>query len=172
MMMLREQIIVLSKYVLFILIRRRRYAINFLLSISFDLRNHNFNYFIKIVLIKSYSIKQDYNRTITIKAKQIKISSKACFLQLSKINYLKISIDLRYQISQMRSLRNNFLFVLFKTIIIKINLIVLRNDSNNKLAHIMKKRTRTKNLIKTLIIRSKTIRKARNTITRTILQKN
>lgn len=171
MMMLREQIIVLSKYVLFILIRCR-YAINFLLSISLDLRNHNFNYFIKIVLIKSYSIKQDYNRTITIKAKQIKISSKACFLQLSKINYLKISIDLRYQISQMRSLRNNFLFVLFKTIIIKINLIVLRNDSNNKLAHIMKKRTRTKFLIKTLIIRSKTIRKARNTITRTILQKN
>ncbi len=63
----------------------------------------------------------------------------------------------------MRSLRNNLSFVLFKTTIIKFNYDVF---NNNKHAFIMKKQTRTRILIKRIIIiiRNIIIKKIKNTM--------
>ena len=63
----------------------------------------------------------------------------------------------------MRSLRNDLSFVLFRTTIIRFNYGAL---SNNKHAFIMKKRTRTRILIKRIIIimRNITTRKMKNTM--------
>lgn len=71
----------------------------------------------------------------------------------------------------MRLFRNDFSFVLFKTIIIRFNYDVF---SSNKHALIMKKRTRTKILIKRIIIimRNITTRKIKNTMLIMKLQRN
>ncbi len=87
----------LVKHDLFILARNFYYAINFLRSINFNSLDHNFKYhFIKIVFtnLNNLNNKDNYlNNSIIIKA-NLRIKLK--LLQLIKINYSKISIDLCY----------------------------------------------------------------------------
>lgn len=87
----------LVKYDLLILARNFYYAINFLRSINFNSLDHNFKYhFIKIILtnLNNLNSKDNYlNNLIIIKAN---LRIKLRLLQLIKINYSKISIDLCY----------------------------------------------------------------------------
>jgi len=87
----------LVKHDLFILARNFYYAINFLCSINFNSLDHNFKYhLIKIVLtnLNNLNSKDNYlNNSIIIKAN---LRIKLRLLQLIKINYSKISIDLCY----------------------------------------------------------------------------
>ena len=85
---------------LFILARNQlRFAISFLLFISFDFQNYNFNCY----LINHNSINKDsyFSNLIVIKA-----DFRVRLLQLIKISYSKTSIDLYYQILQTRPLRS------------------------------------------------------------------
>jgi hypothetical protein len=87
----------LVKYDLLILARNFYYAISFLRSINFNSLDHNFKYhFIKIILtnLNNLNSKDNYlNNLIIIKAN---LRIKLRLLQLIKINYSKISIDLCY----------------------------------------------------------------------------
>jgi len=151
---------------LLILARNLYFAISFLLSINFDSLNYYFLRY-RIVLINYNNISKDsyFNKLITIKT-NLKIKLKL-LLRLIKINYSKTSIDLYYQISQMRSLRSNFSFVFLKITITRFNLIVL--NILNKLAFIIKKLTRIKILIKRIIflIKNIIIKKIKNTMLKT-----
>jgi len=84
-------------YDLFILARNFYYAIIFLRFINFDFLDYNSkHYFIRIVLINlnSFNSKNSYSsNSIIIKAN---LRIKLRLLQLIKISYLKILIDLYY----------------------------------------------------------------------------
>ncbi len=69
---------------------------------------------------------------------------------------------------------NNLSFISFKITIIRFSSNILSICSNNKLAHIIVKQTRTKILFKKkiLIIRNITIRKIKNIISRIILRRS
>ncbi len=171
----KYQIAILVKYNLLILVCNLYYAISFLYSINSDFLNYNYSYFIRIVLIKYYSIfsKDNYYSKLIVIKVDLKIRFK--LFRLNKINYSKISINLYYQILQTRLFRNNFSFIFFKITIIRFNSNIFSIcNSNNKLAHIIVKSTKTKILIKRiiLIIKNITIRKVKNTILRIVLQKN
>ena len=164
------------KHDLLILARNFRYAINFLRSINFDSLNHNFKrYFIKIVLINLNNLnsKDSYSSNSIIIKANLRVKLK--LLRLIKINYSKTSINLCYQTSQQtRSLRNNLSFVLFKITITRFSSSVLNIRNNSKLAHIIIKQTRTKILIKRiiLIMRNMTIKKIKNTMSRMTSRKS
>ncbi len=166
----------LMKHDLLILARNFRYAINFLRSINFDSLNHNFKrYFIKIVLINLNNLnsKDSYSSNSIIIKANLRVKLK--LLRLIKINYSKTSINLCYQTSQQtRSLRNNLSFVLFKITITRFSSSVLNIRNNSKLAHIIIKQTRTKILIKRiiLIMRNMTIKKIKNTMSRMTSRKS
>jgi len=163
-------------YNLLILARNLRYAINFLRFINFNSLNYNFKrYFIRIVLTNFNSLNNKdsyFSNSIIIKA-NLKI--KLRLLWLIKISYSKTSIDLYYQISQqMRSLCNDLSFVSFRITIIRFSSSVLNIRSNNKFAHIIIKQTRTRILIKKiiLIMRNITIRKIKNTMLKIVSRRS
>jgi len=168
---LREhQIAVLVEHDLFIPARSLRYATNFLRSINSGSLNHNSKrHLIRIVLtnLNSLNSKNSYLSSPGIIKADLRIRLR--LLRLIKISYPKISVDLRHQIPQQtRPLRSDLSFVLFRTTIIKSSSDIFSiRSSNNKLAHTIIKQTRTKILIKRIVlIRNMTIRKIRNTTSR------
>jgi len=164
------QIAILVEHDLFILARNLRYAINFLRSINFNSLNHNFKrHFIKIVFtnLNNLNNKDSYFSNSRIIKTNLRIKFR--LLRLVKISYLKISIDLYYQISQQtRSFCSDLSSVFFKTTIIRFSFDVFSIRSNNsKLAYIIMKQTKTRILIKRIVlIRNITIKKIRNTTSR------